>query len=93
MTPGACDRPAGPPPARPRPCDTDSHSGPRFTRTQPSPWPAGKEVVYGLADDAASKAYEMKACEKAIPVKVTGAVEAAGERTITATRIERTHGT
>lgn len=52
---------------------------------------AGQEVVYAVADNAVSKAYEMKACEKAIPVKVTGSVkEAAGKRTITATRIDRT---
>jgi hypothetical protein len=51
---------------------------------------AGKEVVYGLADNAVSKAYEMKACEKAIPVKVTGTVtERGGKRTITASKIDR----
>ncbi len=51
---------------------------------------AGTEVVYGLAENAVTKAWDMKACEKAIPVKVTGTVsEAGGKRTLTPARIEK----
>ncbi|HEY6099607.1 MAG TPA: hypothetical protein VIW03_09265 [Anaeromyxobacter sp.] len=50
----------------------------------------GKDVVYALADNPVTKAYEMSACEKAIPVKVTGTVaEKAGKRTITPSKIEK----
>jgi hypothetical protein len=51
---------------------------------------AGKEVLYSLAENPVVHAYEMAACEKALPVKVTGTVaEKAGKRTLTASRIEK----
>lgn len=51
----------------------------------------GKEVVYALAENEVTRAYEMKACEKALPVKVTGKVsESGGKRTIDPAKIERT---
>lgn len=51
----------------------------------------GKDVVYGLADNAANKAYTMAACEKTLPVKVTGTVtELKGKKTIAASKIEKT---
>lgn len=51
----------------------------------------GKDVLYALAENAVTKAYDMAACEKAIPVKVTGTVtERAGNRTITPAKIEKT---
>jgi hypothetical protein len=51
----------------------------------------GKEVFYALADNAATASLSMAACEKTLPVKVTGTVtEAAGKKTITATKVERT---
>lgn len=51
----------------------------------------GKDVVYGLADNAVTKPLTMAACEKSLPVKVTGTVaEAAGKKTITASTIEKT---
>ena len=50
----------------------------------------GKEVVYGLAENAVTKAYDMAACEKAIPVKVTGTVtESGGKRTIAPSKIDK----
>jgi hypothetical protein len=50
-----------------------------------------KEVVYALADNAVSKPLTMAACEKTLPVKVTGTVtEAAGKKTITASKVEKT---
>jgi len=55
---------------------------------------AGREVVYALADGPVTRAHDMAACEKAVRVKVTGTVNAAGgagaRRVITPTRIERT---
>jgi hypothetical protein len=51
----------------------------------------GKAVLYALADNEVAKAYTMAACEKTLPVKVTGTVtEAAGKKTITATKVEKT---
>jgi hypothetical protein len=51
----------------------------------------GKDVVYALADNDVSKPLIMAACEKALPVKVTGTVtEAAGKKTITASKVEKT---
>ena len=51
----------------------------------------GKEVVYALADNAVTKPLTMAACEKTLPVKVTGSVaEAAGKKTITASKVEKT---
>jgi hypothetical protein len=51
---------------------------------------AGKDVLYALAENPVVHAYEMAACEKALPVKVTGTVaEKAGKRTLTASRIEK----
>lgn len=51
----------------------------------------GKDVIYGLADNEVTKPLAMTACEKALPVKVTGTVtEAAGKKTITATKVEKT---
>ena len=50
----------------------------------------GKDVVYGLADNAVNKAYSMAACEKTLPVKVTGTVtELKGKKTIAASKIEK----
>ena len=50
----------------------------------------GKDVFYALAQNDVSKAFDMAACEKALPVKVTGTVtEAAGKKTITATKVEK----
>jgi hypothetical protein len=50
----------------------------------------GKDVVYGLKENPVTKAWEMQACEHAVPVKVTGTVEQkAGKPTIEATRIEK----
>jgi hypothetical protein len=52
---------------------------------------AGKEVIYALADNPVAKAYSMKACSAALPVKVTGTVkEGAGRPTLTPTKIEKT---
>jgi hypothetical protein len=51
---------------------------------------AGHDAIYALADNAVTKAYDMAACEKAVPVKVTGTVSGAGaKRTITPSRIEK----
>jgi hypothetical protein len=51
----------------------------------------GKDVVYALADNAVTQPLTMAACEKVLPVKVTGTVaEAGGKKTITATKIEKT---
>ena len=51
----------------------------------------GKDVVYALADNAVTKPLTMAACEKTLPVKVTGTVaEAAGKKTITASKVEKT---
>lgn len=51
----------------------------------------GKEVVYALADNAVTKPLTMVACEKTLPVKVTGTVTAvAGKKTLTATKVEKT---
>jgi hypothetical protein len=51
----------------------------------------GKEIVYALAENAVTRAYDMKACEKAVPVKVTGKVtESGGKRTIDPSSIEKT---
>jgi hypothetical protein len=51
----------------------------------------GKDVDYALADNDVSKPLIMAACEKALPVKVTGTVtEAAGKKTITASKVEKT---
>jgi hypothetical protein len=50
----------------------------------------GKDVIYGLKENQVVRAWEMQACEHAVPVKVTGAVEQrAGKPTIVATRIEK----
>jgi hypothetical protein len=50
-----------------------------------------KEVVYALADNEVTKPLTMAACEKTLPVKVTGTVtEAAGKKTITASKVEKT---
>jgi D-arabinose 1-dehydrogenase-like Zn-dependent alcohol dehydrogenase len=50
----------------------------------------GKEVTYALADNAVTKAYVMQACEKTLPVKVTGTLaEEAGKKTITASKIDK----
>ena len=52
---------------------------------------AGKDVIYALADNAVTKEFTMAACEKTLPVKVTGTVAAAaGKKTITASKIEKT---
>ena len=51
----------------------------------------GKDIVYGLADNAVNKAYTMAACEKTLPVKVTGTLsELKGKKTIAASKIEKT---
>ena len=51
----------------------------------------GKDVIYGLADNAVTKEFTMAACEKTLPVKVTGTVaEVKGKKTITATKVEKT---
>lgn len=51
----------------------------------------GKDVIYALTDNAVTQPLVMSACEKVLPVKVTGTVaEAGGKRTITATKIEKT---
>jgi len=51
----------------------------------------GKDVVYALADNAVTKPLTMAACEKTMPVKVTGTLaEAGGKKTITATKVEKT---
>jgi len=51
----------------------------------------GKDVIYALADNAVTQPLVMAACEKVLPVKVTGTVaEAGGKKTITATKIEKT---
>jgi hypothetical protein len=50
-----------------------------------------KDVIYGLTENDVAKAYTMAACEKTLPVKVTGTVaEAKGKKTITASTIEKT---
>ena len=52
---------------------------------------AGKDVVYALTDNEVAKAFTMAACEKTLPVKVTGTVAVAGgKKTITATKVEKT---
>jgi hypothetical protein len=52
---------------------------------------AGKDVVYALADNAVTKEFTMAACEKTLPVKVTGTLaEPKGKKTITASKIEKT---
>jgi hypothetical protein len=51
----------------------------------------GKDVVYALANNAVTKPLTMAACEKTLPVKVTGTLaEAGGKKTITATKVEKT---
>lgn len=51
----------------------------------------GKDVIYALADNDVTKPLTMAACEKVLPVKVTGTVaEAGGKKTITATKVEKT---
>ena len=51
---------------------------------------AGRETVYALAPNAVTKAWEMQACEHAVPVKVTGTVtETAGKKSVDATKIEK----
>jgi hypothetical protein len=51
----------------------------------------GKDVVYALTDNAVTKPLTMAACEKTMPVKVTGTLaEAGGKKTITATKVEKT---
>jgi hypothetical protein len=50
----------------------------------------GQDVIYALADNDVTKPFVMAACEKTLPVRVTGLVtEAAGKRTITATKVEK----
>jgi hypothetical protein len=52
---------------------------------------AGKDVTYALADNAVAKEFLMAACEKTLPVKVTGTLaEPKGKKTITASKIEKT---
>jgi hypothetical protein len=51
---------------------------------------AGKDVVYGLVENQVTHAWDMQACEKAIPVKVTGTLtERGGKPAIAASRIEK----
>jgi hypothetical protein len=51
----------------------------------------GKEVIYALTDNAVTQPLTMAACEKVLPVKVTGTVtEAGGKKTITASKVEKT---
>ena len=50
----------------------------------------GKEAIYALADNAVAKKFTMEACEKTLPVKVTGTLaEVDGKKTITASTIEK----
>lgn len=50
----------------------------------------GKERVYGLPENQVTRAFEMEACGKALPVKVTAIVsEDGGKRVVAATKIER----
>jgi hypothetical protein len=50
-----------------------------------------QDVIYALADNDVTKPLLMAACEKTLPVKVTGtAAEAAGKKTITASKVEKT---
>lgn len=51
----------------------------------------GAQTVYDLARNQVTKVWEMQACERAVAVKVTGAVaEQGGRKVLTATKIERT---
>jgi hypothetical protein len=50
----------------------------------------GKPVEYALADNSVLRGFGHGACEKAIPVKVTGTIaEKDGKRTMTAEKIEK----
>jgi len=52
---------------------------------------AGHETIYALAPNAVTKSWEMRACEHAVPVRVTGTItENASRKTIEATKIEKT---
>jgi len=52
---------------------------------------AGQDVIYALADNDVTRPLTMAACEKTLPVKVTGTVaEAGGKKTITASKVEKT---
>jgi hypothetical protein len=51
----------------------------------------GQDAIYALTDNAVTQPLTMAACEKVLPVKVTGTVtEAGGKKTITATKVEKT---
>jgi hypothetical protein len=48
-------------------------------------------TVYDLTKNQVTKVWEMQACERGVPVKVTGTVaEQGGRKILTATKIERT---
>ncbi len=50
----------------------------------------GKDVVYALVENDVMKGYEMAACEKAIPVTVTGTLaDVSGKKTLTPTKIQK----
>jgi len=53
--------------------------------------PEGDQTaVYALTENAVTKAYDMAACEKAVPVRVTGTVSGSGtKKAIAASKIEK----
>jgi len=50
----------------------------------------GRDTIYELTDNEVTKAWDMRACEHAVPVKVTGTVsEQGGKKTMQPSRIAK----